>query len=116
MILKIDLQNCELSDSSYKYIDRQAKRLERYLPGFAKDLPLLYIYLEFHETKGYFDGSLTLHLPKQALNARFKGKLVDEAVKQGFTRVRRELRTYKGKHFVGDSEYPHREGILFEMG
>lgn len=112
MIYQLELKNCVLSKSSYGYIDKQLKKVGRYLPNFVKDLPLIHIYILGHTTKGYFDGSMVLHLPKQALNAHFKSASVDNAIKFGFKKLRRELRNYKGRHFVGDSEYPSRENIF----
>lgn len=95
MIYQLELQNCVLSQATTKYVDYQTKKLDRYLPDFAQDLPLLHLFIEYHETKSYFDGSITLHLPKQAVNAHFKSNSIDQAVKRGFQKIRRELKNRK---------------------
>lgn len=116
MVYQINLQNLKLPKFSIDYLEKEAKRLDRYLPDFAVDLSLLHIFISFHKTKGYFDGSITLHLPRQALNVHFRSSLIDQAIKSGFAKLRRELKEYKGRHFMGDSEYPRRLEAWGENG
>ncbi len=108
MILQLTLQNLKLPQKTADYLDYQVKRLDRYLPTFVEDLPLLEMIIRNHPAKEYFEGSITLHLPKQALNAHFYSRSLDQAIKLAFQKIKKELRNYKGQHFVGQSEYPDR--------
>lgn len=109
MIYKITADNFKIADKTQGYIERQAKKLDRYLPDFSVDSVLLEIVIKHHETRGFFEGAITLRLPKHPLTAHFRSQSVDQAMKFGFGKIRKELRNFKGKHFPGDSEYPKRD-------
>ncbi|OGH17291.1 MAG: hypothetical protein A3C30_01665 [Candidatus Levybacteria bacterium RIFCSPHIGHO2_02_FULL_40_18] len=110
-----------LSDKDYKYIQKLAEKLLQFIPFKDSDYPLLEIVLRKNKKKSlkvqplhgheaadnpvYYDGKLDLILPKKRLVSKMLGKTVDEAIKDGFDELFRELETYKGLHFGSDSEY-----------
>lgn len=99
MIYQINVDNFKFSAKTQKYLDLSVKRLQRYLTDFAHDLPLLRIYIQCHEKRDFFDGSMSLFLPGITLNSHFKSSSVDQALKLGFNKLKREIRDFKGKHF-----------------
>ncbi len=121
-----------ISDKDYRYIVRYAIKLLAFTPWKTPDYPLLDIVIRKHTRKSldhlekrliaerevkplhehetidnpvYYDGTLDLILPQRRLVAKMLGKTVHEAITDGFDELLAELDTYKGLHFVDDSEY-----------
>lgn len=114
MVYRLNLWNCYLTDGELNYLDKLSKRMDRFLPDFVGDEVLLDLYLDFHDTKGYFIGSLFLHFPKQTLAARFKSASLIRGLKIGFRKLKRVLREYKGQHFIGGSQLSKSDSTLME--
>ncbi len=110
-----------LSDKDNEYIKKLAEKLLAFSPFKDPDYPLLEIVIRRHKKKSltvqplsgrkiidnpvYYDGTLDFILPKKRLVAKMLGKTVEEAIKDGFDELFRELDTYKGLHFKEDSKY-----------
>lgn len=108
MVYEISTDNFEFPPQSIDKLSKWVEKLHRHLPHMDTDLPFLHIYMRKHATKDFFDGSLFLRLPHEVLNTHFKGHFIDGALHDGFRKLFRRVRNYKGKHFVGDSEYPRK--------
>ncbi|MBI2074943.1 MAG: hypothetical protein HYT83_03860 [Candidatus Levybacteria bacterium] len=131
MICSITTKGCRLSDVILEHINQHAQKIAQFLSGYGSDLPLLVIILRKHKRRLgqnteiitfdegdvrhiinnktastiYFDGTITLRIPKKPLVVHLTGGSPDEAVNIGFERLIKELKTYKGKHFSSNSEY-----------
>jgi hypothetical protein len=122
----------QLSDRHLQHIERLVEKLTRFGPYGEADEVLLNIIIRRHNKKSlnhiekrlaadltvnpihgheftdspvYYDGTLDFILPKKSIVAKMLGKNVDEALKDGFDELFRELDAYKGLHFPDDSEY-----------
>lgn len=132
MNFTISIKQLRLSQNESIYIEKLVKKVMNLCPWDEPDLPLLEIVIRRHKTKSlnhletrliaegsiaplpgheimdnpvYFDGTIDLILPKKRIIAKMLGKTVQEAVKDGFDELFRELDKYKGFNFVNDSEY-----------
>lgn len=132
MHLTVSTKLFRITDRDYSYIVRLAGKLVEFMPWEDPDYPLLDIVIRKHKKKSldhierklvsegsvrplhghetidspvYYDGTLDLILPQRRLVAKMLGKTVHEAIKDGFDELLAELDTYKGLHFVDDSEY-----------
>lgn len=121
-----------LSDKDNQYIKKLAEKLLAFIPFKDGDYPLLEIVIRRHKKKSlnhiekrlisnlsvqplaghenvdnpvYYDGTLDLILPKKRIVSKMLGKTVDEAIKDGFDELIRELDDYKGLYFESDSKF-----------
>lgn len=101
-------------------IDALVNRLTLSLTKFKEDLPLLTFVLRKDKKVGspqkvvspfYYEGTITLQLPKKPLVAHVLRVTVIEAIEEAFMRIFKELDTYKGKHFKGHSKYMSKKTI-----
>lgn len=137
MIYNITAKNFDLSDRTLKDIDRYAKKLVKYLPGFDPDLLLMDFIIrkqkkhldnfvekveadhtstpvyEKKKTYGtvYYDGRILLRIPAKPLAVRFKEDTVNKAISVGFARINKELQRYEGMHFTSNSGYYNHKSI-----
>jgi len=102
MIYKINTDNFELSQKAEEYLEKQVKKVERFLSNYTSDLPLLQLSVKHHLKRRVFEGSMVLHLPEQPLSAHFRAASFNEAIKTGFSKVVRELRELKEKRQIYD--------------
>ncbi|MBI2031707.1 MAG: hypothetical protein HYT08_03775 [Candidatus Levybacteria bacterium] len=135
----VTAKQCELSDKALLHIKNHVRKLAGLLPEFRVDLPLLEIIIKRHKKRRlnhitdevridnvieivesvtpksedpiYYDGTIKLILPKKPLVVYTRGFLLDQVIDVGFHRLTKEIKTYKGKHFVGNSEYFDRRSI-----
>lgn len=105
MIYRLTTKNCSISGFTKKIIDKNIQKLSHFLIHFQDDLPILSLVIRGNKRKNYYDGSITLQLPKKVLFASINGSNIDEAVLLGFERIKKELETYKGLHFNSNSKY-----------
>ncbi len=136
----ISTKHLRISDRTLKNIDNHIKKIDQMLPSLQSDLVELDLVIRENKKRRlnnvrietfeenhterfidianpknpdpiYFDGTIKMILPKKPLVVHLKGGTIDEALSLGFERLFRELKTYKGKHFVSDSEYFDHETI-----
>lgn len=132
MKYEVSSKGFKLSDATLQQIEKYVVKVERILPHFAPDLVFVDIVLKKHKihrlnhikdyepeeneiivghvnpkakSSVYFDGIIKLILPKKPLIVHLKGSMIDESIHAGFDRLIKEIETYKGKHFSGDSKY-----------
>ncbi len=105
----IATKGCDLSNKMLLHIKLHVRKLARVLPEFKSSLPLLEIVMRKQRNRTF--GTIKLILPKKPLVVHAQGFVIDEAINVGFDRLMREVDTYKGKHFVGDSEYFNHNSI-----
>lgn len=136
MILQVTAKNCQISDKSRQYINKQAAKIERMLPDVEPDLLVLRLIIvsnidryhpprvHRHTHKTYadnktalanFEGSLTISLNKNRFYTHFKGVTIEECLDTGFHRLFIELGKYKDLHFPSDSEYSDRNSIRGDL-
>lgn len=138
MHVTLSTKHFHLSENTSAYLKKLIKKLVKKLPWEEPDYPLLDIVLRMHEKKSfhhakklhieelttqpesghriidnpvYYDGIIKLPLPQRVLVVNLLGKTPSDAIKRGFDDLFRELDTYKGLHFVDDSEYYSKESI-----
>lgn len=138
MHFTISTKKFRISDKDFRYVERLVRKLVQFSPWKDPDYPLLDVIIRKHRKRSrdhierrliaedsvhslpghetvdepvYYDGTLDLILPKKRLVANMLGRTVDEAIKDGFDELFRELDTYKGLHFADDSEYYSRQTI-----
>ncbi len=63
------------------------------------------------ESPTHFTGTLHLTLPKKSLIAHIDESKPEAAIHEGFTKLLREIKTYKETHLRGNSHYPDHSTI-----
>lgn len=116
MNLCITTRYYQLSNSLWQVIERHIKKISQYLPHLNPNLGLVKLVIKRNKRRNYFDGSLSLSLPKKHLHAYFQGFYAEEEIKNAFERLLKELGRYKGKHFTNDSQYFRHESIRGSYG
>jgi len=134
----ITTKKFDLTDKEVGHIvEKHIKRIDRLFPKMQKDTAEMDIlvrrnhqrkelgrfeiddidgeYIEFTAPKlskpFYYDGTLKFTLPKKVLVVHFYGVDLIETINSGFSKLFREIDTYKGKHYKGDSEYFNHDSI-----
>ena len=139
----ISTKHCSLSDKNLEHIEKHIEKINHMLPNLDPDTTLLDFMLREnkkrrfnyirHETLEenqtgktiknvnpkapnpiYFDGTIKLVLPKKPLMVYLKGVTIDEVINTGFERLFEEIKTYKGKHYSGNSEYFDHKTIRYK--
>lgn len=132
MIFKLTTINCQISQSSYRKINRYLKKINRYLPNIESDLVVFRIlfrknidryhppkthphpqkdYTDIKPVIAYYEGSMTFRLGKKQLYVHFKGTTIDECIDTGFDLIFEELKRHKDLHFSSESDYPDKTSI-----
>jgi len=129
----VTMKHMKLSNKVLARIKRHVQKLSVLFSEMEEDLPFLEIIVKKHKKRRlnhvtdeirfddtietiesvspkyhspvYYDGTIKLILPRKSLVAHTKGFLPDQAIDKGFVRLMKEAKTYKGKHFTGNSEY-----------
>lgn len=120
MILQLTAKNCQISEKSHVYINKQAARIKRMLPDVDPDLIVLRVnliknidryhpprvnhrthktYADIKTALANFEGSMTFRLNKNRFYTHFKGATIFECLDTGFHRLFIELEKYKDLHF-----------------
>lgn len=117
MIFKLTKKNCEISDKSYKHIEKHLKKIDLYLEDIENDLVVFRLFFrkdinKYHPLKtyphqrsyadekpsiAYFEGSISLRLSKQPIYVHFKGASIDECIDNGFDLIFREIEKFKNE-------------------
>lgn len=132
MIFMLTHKDCQISDSSYDYINAHLEKLERYLPSVKEDEIVLRMFIRrnvdrYHPPRTHlsaqrtyarkkpalanFEGSINFRFNKKRLYVHFKGQTIDECADTGFGLIFKELDKYKDTHFSSESEYPDHSTI-----
>ncbi len=92
-------------------IEKYARKLNQYLPHLNPNLGLVRVVVKRNKRRNFFDGSVLFSVPQKHLYTHFQGVNADEAIREAFEHMFRELSKYKGKHFSNDSQYFRHESI-----
>lgn len=132
MIFKLTTKNCQITDQSYKHINRHLIKITQALHDIEEDLIVLRLivkknidkyhpprihphthrsYADVKPKLAYFEGSITFRIDKRQLFVHFKGQTIDECIDSGFDRIFEELEKFKDLHFSAESEYPNHSSI-----
>lgn len=111
MIYSISTKDCKISEKNLTLLERHLYKLSDLISKYSSDLPLLYLVIRWQSKKDFYYGSIFLDIPKKRLFCSFYGKSIEEALELGFERIEKEIETYKGLHFVSDSEYYDRSTL-----
>lgn len=132
MIFKLTTINCKLLPNNQIYIDQHLKKITQSLPDINEDLIVFRLNLKrnidrYHPSRShplshrsysdikpalaFFEGSINFRLDKKQLYVHFKGRTVNECLKQGFDLVFRELEKFKDLHFSSESEYSDHSSV-----
>lgn len=130
----VSSKHLSLSDKTLAHIKEHVEKVNRLFPHLASDITELDICMRENKQKKlnrikleegeekytgksgeavhpkdpnpiYFDGVIKLVLPKKPLVVHFKEATIDGAINVGFERLCKKIKTYKGKHYSGNSEY-----------
>ncbi|OGD86355.1 hypothetical protein A2870_00560 [Candidatus Curtissbacteria bacterium RIFCSPHIGHO2_01_FULL_41_11] len=116
MNLCVTTKHYQVSSSLWEAIERNVEKLKYRLPHLNPNLGLIKLVIKRNKRRNYFDGSVSLSVPKKHLYAHFIGFYPEEEVKNAFERLFKELCTYKGKHFTNDSRYFRHDSIRQYFG
>lgn len=105
MIYTLSSKGLQISEKNLVLIEKYLFKLSSLISQFSSDLPLLYLVIRWQSKKDFYYGSIFLDIPKKRLFCSFSGKSIEEALELGFERIKKEIETYKGLHFMSDSEY-----------
>lgn len=130
MIIKLTLKHSQLSEKNIGMINHYIDKITQMLPHYSEDLPLLAITIRqdksFYSPKkvsdnknikrktgiaSFYEGSTTLHLPKNPIDIHFRGKTIDECLNMGFDSLLEKIKKFKDKHFHSESQYPNYSAI-----
>ncbi|OGH42235.1 MAG: hypothetical protein A3H79_03800 [Candidatus Levybacteria bacterium RIFCSPLOWO2_02_FULL_36_8b] len=111
MIYAVTAKRCEISKENLEMLEKHLNKLCKFLPFSSSDISLSSLVINWHKKKNYYDGSITLKLPKKLLYASFIGNSIEEAIQLGLDRIQKEVKTYRGFHMQNDSEYFDRNSI-----
>lgn len=116
-----------ITTKGFKYVSNEQEKIDTLvnkltlsLTKFKKNLPLLTFVLRKDKKVGspqkvaspfYYEGTITLQLPRKPLVAHVIRVTVIEAIEEAFMRIFKELDTYKGKHFKGHSKYVSKKSL-----
>ena len=101
----------QVSNSLWEVIEKHIEKLEQRLPHLNPNLGLIKLVIKRNKRRNYFDGSISLSVPKKHLYAYCLGFYPEEEINNAFERLFKELGKYKGKHFASDSQYFNHESI-----
>lgn len=106
MVCKITTKNFKLSHDLDKLLKQLVSKIDHQLPNLVSDLPLVDLIIKKNPRKGnFFEGKLMLSLPKKNLIAHFEGASLGLSLHEGFDKLLKELKKYKGMHYSSDSTY-----------
>ena len=107
----VTARHYQITSSLWDVVERHVQKIGNRLPNLNPNLGLIKLVIIRNKRRNYFDGSISFSVPKKHLYAYFQGVRVEEAVKNAFGRLFKELNKYKGKHFTNDSQYFRHESI-----
>lgn len=88
-------------------LEKGIRKIITMLPRQIKKLkPYIQIFILGHTKRHYFDGSIILNIHGQFLTSHFKGRTLINAVENGLKKLGKEVKNLKGRHFIGDSDFP----------
>lgn len=111
MNLCVTGRQCQITDSLWDEIEKHVQKLNQYLPHLNANLGLIKVVIKRNKRRNFFDGSISFSVPQKHLYTYFQGVHVDEAIRDAFKHIFRELSKYKGKHFTNDSQYFRHESL-----
>lgn len=106
----------QVSNSLWRVIKRHVEKIEQRFPHLNPNLGVIKLVIKRNKRRNYFDGSISLSMPKKHLYVHFLGFYPEEVVDNAFGHLFKELARYKGKHFINDSQYFHHESIRRNYG
>lgn len=131
--MKIELSLKGIRAKNYlSRIDPIISKVNRMLPEFKPDLPVLSFFIRkisqkyhikrkhAHAVHDYakvkpglarFDGRVNLALPGKTLYSHFNGSTIEEGIHQGVRQLVKEIQKYKQLHFKSQSKYPNHATI-----
>lgn len=126
MLYNISCKGFKIADESLKYIDKHTKKIAKFFPALKQDLALMEIIIRRQRRKRlnrkeknfdtvnqgvhitsknpkaenpvYYEGKIILRLPIKPLVARLTGNNLDEAIKDGFKQLTKEIIKYNGRY------------------
>lgn len=116
MNLCVTCKQYKIKYSLWDEIEKQTQKLNQYLPHLNPNLGLIKVVVKRNKRKNFFDGSVSFSVPQKHLYTYFQGVNTDEAIRDAFKRIFRELSRYKGKHFTNDNQYFRHESIRGNYG
>ncbi|MDP2632736.1 MAG: hypothetical protein Q8P25_03360 [Candidatus Curtissbacteria bacterium] len=116
MNLCVTTKYYQASSSLWEAVERNVEKLKYRLPNLGPNLGLIKLFIKRNKRRNYFDGSVSLSLPKKHLYAHFIGLYPEEEVNNAFERLFKELSKYKGKHFTNYSQYFRHDSIRQYIG
>lgn len=111
MNLCITCRQYQISNSLWDEMERYAQKLDQFLPHLNRNLGLVKVVVKRNRRRNFFDTSVSLSVPKKHLYTHFQAVNADQAIRNAFGHIFRELSKYKGKHFTNDSQYFRHESI-----
>ena len=124
MKFTISIKNFKLPQDQKSHIaERHINKINHLFPTLKPDIDELDILIRKNHQHGkilnlpklskpnYYDGDLKLTLPKKVLVVHLFGTNLSEVINRGFSKLIREIQSYKGTHFKSRSQYKNHNTI-----
>lgn len=116
MNLCITAKHYRINKTLWDEVEWHVQKIQNRLSYMNPNLGLIKLIIKRNKRRNYFDGSVSLSVPKKHLYTYFQGTQADEAIRDAFKHIFREISKYKGKHFANDSQYYRHESVRENYG